>query len=815
MIKNYLVVSFRNFRKHKAFSFINVFGLSLGMTVAMLIMMMLSDQKSYDQHHVNKDRTYRILSDDGNSPFPYASSPTPLADALKSEYPSIEQATQLIKGVGGEATYNNRTVEMRGFFTDPAFFEIFNTELESGDPKKALSFPNSIVVSSEVARKLFADEDPLNKIVEFSDRGLHYLGGYRNEPAPTPWGSFVVTGVLSETAHKSHLHFDALVSSASLPSLIAEKKIQDRRTDWTNFYECFTYVMLTQANDHHELNYALADVTQHHYKNSEFQKDFSLQSQRLTDITPGIFTANPTRFSMPLVGYYVLAALALIIILSACLNYASLSIARSLTRAREIGVRKATGANKRAIVFQFLSESILTSLFALAMALAFLALVTPLFQKLWINQYLQFDLTLTTSTCVGFLVLSLLIGIVAGIYPAFHLSSYQPAKALKGSQDNQRTGWGLKTVLNAAQFVISLLFITTSVLIYNQLIHFREFDYGLNTQGVVNIPLQGNNHTKVMNELQSISGVSGISACDIIPATGISNGTRLLTGTRQDDYKYFSALGVDEAFVANFGLKLLAGRLLSQEDVTTSASKFALINHAGVKALGFNHPSDAIGQFFEEGNSNQAVQVIGVVEDFRYKLLIEEDHIGPLLLRPASNFNFINVRLSGANTQNTIAAIEAKWKLIDPAHSFKYDFFDEQLLRTHEAIFDIVSVLGFIAVMAIVISCLGLLGMATFMVERKTREVSIRKIFGAEPWSLAFLLSRGFMRMLLIAILIGGPLSYFVNDLWLQKFPNRVEFGVGTMVPGVLLLLMLGMITIGSQTIKASKGSPVDSIRNG
>ena len=813
MFFNYLKVGIRNILKYKVFSFINVFGLALAMSVCMLIILMLVDQKGYDQFHARKDRIYRILSEDQHSPFPYASTAVPLAHTLKSDYPIIEEATHLIRGVGGDATYKEKTVEMRGFFSDSSFFNVFSFELEKGNSRHALVSPNSMVITRELADKLFQHEDPLGKTIEFVDRGLHYLGGYRNEPPPTPWGSYVITGVIANTDNKSHLKFDVLVSSTSMPLLFEEKKINDLTNNWQNFYECFTYVLLIPGKNSVDLANALDNLAKLQYSQLEFLKDLRLTGQKLMEITPGIFTANPTTFSMPRVAYYVLSFLAMIIMVSACLNYTNLSIARSLTRAKEIGVRKVTGADRKALIFQFLSESILTALFAVVMAALLLLLIVPAFKDLWINQYLHFDLGSTTSVYLVFIGFALLIGTAAGFFPALHLSGYQPIKALKNSESMGSGKFGIRKVLSVSQFVISFFFITTCILIFNQFKHFLEFDYGLNTTNIVNIPLQSNPYRKISNELRSVPGVVSISACDIIPATGISSGTRLRVedSKSEEEYKYFGALRTDENFVNNLELELVAGKNLPLASETSE--RFILLNEAGVKELGYQSPSEIIGHVFEEEGNKEAVEVVGVVRDFRFRLLLEQDLIGPLVLRNHTNFNFANVKIASSDLRGTLAKLEEKWKSMDPVHPFKYEFFDEQLAKTHQAIFDGVSILGFIAFLAIAIACLGLLGMATHTAERKTKEIGIRKVLGAEDISIAILLSKGFLGMLMISIFIGAPLSYFINNLWLQKFPNRVDLGFDVVFFGAIILLVLGLITIGSQTLRASKRNPVDSLK--
>jgi putative ABC transport system permease protein len=496
---------------------------------------------------------------------------------------------------------------------------------------------------------------------------------------------------------------------------------------------------------------------------------------------------------------------------SACLNYTNLSIARALTRAKEIGVRKVNGAQRRDLIFQFLSESIITALFALGMACILLVAIKPAFKSLWINQFLNFELQDSLPVYLLFAGFTTLIGLVAGAYPALHLSGFQPTKVLK-NLDSMRPGkLGMRKVLTVFQFVVSLFFITSSILVYNQFKHYLQFDYKFNSDNIINIELQGNDYQKVSTLLSSVPGVSTISACDIIPALSRSSEISIKMPGKEEDLN-FGLLQVDENFVPNVQLKLLAGKNLPARG--ESIDKFIVVNEAAVKQLGYKHPSEIIGKIVETSWSKEALEVVGVIEDFRYRLLINQDKIGPLVLRNQPDaFKYANVQLASKDVTGTIAKIESTWESIDPIHSFKYEFFDEQLAATHRGIMDIVSVIGFIAFLAITISCLGLLGMATYTAERRMKEVSIRKVLGAEDLSIALLLSKGFLKILAISILIGAPLSYIINNFWLQNFPNRVEFGLGTLVLGSLMLLILGLLTIGSQIFRVAKRKPVDSLR--
>ncbi len=812
MFSNYFKVGIRNILKYKTFSFINIFGLAVAMSVCMLIILMLADQDRYDQFHEKKDRVYRILSDQEGSRQPYATSPYPLAHALKADYPIIEEATNLTPGVGGDVSYQKNVTEMRGYFAEPSFFSIFSFDLEEGDKYTALSSPFSMVISREVATKLFGNEPAVGKVVDFADRQLAFpIAVDGVSIAPSPWGSFTITGVIDESNYVSHLTFDVLVSSATRESFVADKKTDDLSNNWEYCFRTYTFVLLDEDKNTEDLQAALNDLVVRKYANlkSDLTKGFKLQPQALGDVALGL-TGNDTNTRMPLIGYYFLWALALVIMLSACLNYTNLSIARALTRAKEIGVRKVTGAFRKNLIFQFLSESVITAMISLAMAFVLLLFLVPAFKGLWVNQYLNFELPMVPSVYLMFTGFALLIGIVAGLYPALYLSKYQPIKVLKNLHAVAPGTLGMRKVLGISQFVISLFFITTSILIYNQFKHFLAFDYGFNTSSVVNIELQGIDYQKVANELQSVPGVTSISACDVIPAGGRSNGNEMRKLGSKDEYFGNDLLIADEHFMDNLGIKVIAGRnVLAQEP-----DQNVVVNEAMVKKLGFTLPSEVIGEMVETKWGNEQFKIVGVVKDFRYRLLINEDEIKPLMVqnRP-DNFEYLNVKLSSTDLMLTMANLERQWKKIDPAHSFKYEFYDEQLQATHHGIFDVVSILGFISILAIIIACLGLLGMATYTAERKTKEVGIRKILGARDWSIALLLSKGFLKMLLISIVIGAPLSYFVNNLWLQEFPNRVEFGWTTVLIGMSVLLVLGILTIGSQTLRASKSNPVDSLK--
>ncbi len=811
MIKNYFRIGWRNILKYKVFSFINVFGLAVAMSVCMLIMLMLADQKNYDQFHQKKENIYRVLTKMPKSFKPNASSPYPLASTIKSDYPIIEKATHLVPGVGGDAIYQQKATEMRGFFTDASFFDVFSFELEKGNKQNALSLPQSMIITTEIAHRLFNGEEPIGKTVEFTNRGLSHLK-VDGETTPSNWGIFTITGVIDAQKYKSHIQFGVLISSSSIKSLAVDGKFKDMTDNWREYSNCYSYVLVHPESKSEDLTTALNDLTARKYRDNAELKDLKLVAQNLMDITPGIFVGNPISFSLPIEVYYFLSFLALAIMLSAGVNYTNLSTARALTRAKEIGVRKVTGAKRRDLIYQFLSESILISFLSLLLAMILLLFIKPAFKGLWVNNYLNFELHENSTVYFYFILFALSIGLLAGIYPAFRLSRLQPILAIQKKESLPSKKWGMQKFLSVSQFIISLFFITTSILLYNQFKHHLAIEYGFTAKHIVNIKLQGNEYSKVLNELGKISGVASISACDYLPATDTQNGTALKIAGSEKEYESFTVLATDERFVKNLDIKILAGKNLS--DSSQSSKRFILVNESATYRMGFRHPSEMVGQLMEQSNSKETLEVIGVVEDFRFRMPSEEDKITPLIITSQpSNFRYANLKIVSGDMTRTITQLKESWERIDPVHPLVYQFYDQQLVETNQGFADIVSIIGFFAFLAITIACLGLLGIATYTTERKSKEIGIRKVMGANDWSVALLLSKSFLKMLMLSILIGAPLSYLINNLWLQHFPNRVEFGLGTVLLGTAVLFVLGLVTIGSQTFRAAKRNPADTLK--
>jgi putative ABC transport system permease protein len=806
MLRNYFKVGIRNLLKYKGFTFINAFGLGLAMSVGMLIILMLADHGRYDRFHTNKEKIYRILSDKENSKVPSATTPFSLAQGLEN-YPIIEETTHLTRGVASDFVFDGRISEARGYFSDPGLFKIFDFELIEGNESNALASPNSIVVTSSFARKIFNDASPLGKVIEL--RNPEPSGSIPGSEAQArTWGTYTITGVISDE-NKSHLLFDILVSSSSREILIREKKVTDQTNDWAN-NQSYTYVLLAGGATKDQLSASLKDLITHKEETKHI-KGFTLIPQRLTDITPGILVSNESRPNLPLVAYYFLAALAVVILISACLNYTNLSIARSITRSKEIGIRKVTGAFRKDLIQQFLGEGMITSLIALAIASILLVVIREAILQSWINEHLQFDLEVGVSVCLAFIVFAVFIGILSAIYPALYLSKFRPVHVLKNINAAGPRKFGLRKLLAVCQFSVSLFFIITSLLLVSQFKHFMDIDYGFEPKNIVNVKLQGNDYRKVASAFSSIAGVSTISACNYIPSTGTNNGISLRSAGTDNDFRLATILLTDHNFLETFGIELIAGSHLPASDSTT---RFVLVNEAAVYAFGYSSPAGMIGQVLESERDGEDLEVIGVTRNFFVRAPFGGERETPVVLRSVPHaFSYVNVKLIASERRTSIKQLEAIWKGIDTQHPFEYDLYEEQLSRMNNGLVDLISLIGFFAAVSVTIACLGLLGMCAYISARKKKEVGIRKILGADVAGLALLLSQDFLKILGVSVVVGAPLSFIVNNLWLERLPNRVEFGFTTIFVGTMFLLILGFLTIGSQTVRASRQNPVEALR--
>lgn len=805
MLKNYIMVALRNLSRYKFFSSINIFGLAISMSVCFGIIMLVADQLQYDRYNTKRQRIYRIntqyLNADGsNTGNDYATSPLILAPTLREEFSGVEKAVRIRRGFGnGWIEFEQDvSIPLGGFFTDPEFLEVFELELEFGNEKTALSDPYSVVLTKKAARKLFNVENPVGEVIKVGK-----LGEYK------------VTGVLRESGRKSHIVYEALASYSTLKSLDASKVFSED-AGWANFTAGWVYVLLPENADIQQLQTNLDKLSRVH-KPGKFggtdERLYKFYPQLLSSITPGPFINNPIGPFMPRIFVYFFGGLALIVMLTSCFNYTNLSIARSLTRAKEIGIRKVTGANRLQIFLQFISESVVLSLFALAFAFVLLLAVKPFLLNLKFAQILKWDLELNTGVYLVFVAFAVVAGIMAGFFPAVILSRLEPVRILKKIGSVKLfSRLTLRKSLLVIQFSLSLVFILSVLVLYKQLTLFMKADHGFNMHNQFNIKLNNTSWEKLQNELSTYSNISITAAASHIPAAGNVYGDSYKRNLSDKEVTSFSYFCVDAHYLKALSIPLIAGRNFGASDGESNKG-FILINESGFRKLGFDSPHDAIGEVVYESGDSSRYEIIGVVKDYNHEVLITK--IDPMALKyNPQRFNYLHVGYNGTPEEGR-KSIERAWAKINPNQKIDYKDFEEEVRGFYNTVFrDFVSVVGVISFMAIVISCLGLLGMATYTTETRMKEISIRKVLGSGTGELVLLLSRGFLTLLVLSVLIAVPVAYFINSLWLEHLAYRTSFSTGVILTGTFILFLLGIITIGSQTMRAAFVNPAESLKN-
>lgn len=819
MIKNYLKVALRNIYKHRMFSLINIFGLSISMATCLLIMLLVYGQKKFDNFHTKGERIVRILSSDEYD-IPLATTPLPLATVLMQEYPHIVEDAVRIKSsfVGGDVVYRDSRIPLAGRYVDENFFKLFDFPLLEGNVENVLEAPFSMVLTKQSAEKLFGNEDPIGKSVKLDDIGLNTMGiDIIGDTKENMLGDFTVTGIVDNSL-PSHIQFEFLVSMSTVSALVNQGKMEATFDSWKNYRDGYLYVLLIEGKTEQDLNSVLGPISQNHYASID-NLDITFALQQLSGITPGKFVNADISNRMPIEVIYFLSFLGLVVLFSACFNYVNLSFARSLTRSKEVGVRKTMGAARYQVFIQFIIESILISLISLVFAIGMLQILSAVFLDLWINQFLILDLTPDFVLFLLFIGFSILVGCLAGLLPASFLSSFTPIKTLRSSSAI-KLGNGkrltLKKGLVLAQFCASLFFIITTLLIFSQLNFLLEKEYGFDQGHVINVKLQGMEYETLANEFKQNPAIQNISASTFVPGTGGYGGsTEISTSKMSESELTASIIGVDQNFIPNLKLQLLAGGnfpdLIPQSDET-----MVVVNEAVARLLGYEEPKNIVGETIFIGEDKKALQVIGLTENFIFDLLTEADKDEPLLMRYLPEaFAYMNVRYHSASDVNVLLSfMEEKWKKLDKVHSFKYDIYEDELKATNSIFADVIYILGFISFLAITIASLGLLGMAAFTAESKKKEIGIRKVHGAKIGNIALSLSNGYLWLFALAILITAPTAYFINTLWLEEFSYHVNFSIWILLIGIGIMFVLGSSTVLSQTFRAAMANPVESLRD-
>lgn len=810
MFANYLRTAIRNILKHKTFSLINIFGLAAAMSVCMVIMLIMADQKSYDGFHKNKDRIYRVetVGKNGNR-MRVASSALPLADVLRKNYSGIEASAALVKNIGGDLLYKDKIASGAGYFADDNLFRVMDFGLDQGNIHTALEKPFSMVISADLAAQLFPDQDPMGKSIQFNHTGIN-PAGWETGNRETAFGQFMITGVLKPTPGKTTLPFTLLASLSTLRDLTADTILNYPPNNWSNVWTNYTYVLLEKGRSKADLQAILDKVSDKQYPKGRGDQ-FAFKAAALTDLMPADPIGNPTNIALPRTILLILGVLCLVVMLSACLNYTNLSVARLLTRAKEVGVRKVSGASRGQVFTQFICEAILVALLALVLSLGLTLVFERLFTGLWLNRFLNISFRYTPGLFVLFILFAVVVGFVAGVLPSIYISLFNPVQVLKGlGRVGRFKGVTLRKVLLAIQFCVSLIFIISTTLIYLQSQHVLHFDYGFDKEDVVNIKLyKTENYGRFAQAIGVNPTIGAVSACAFPPATGTNNGMIVHNAANLRDSLQTNYIDIDAGCLDVWKLRLVAGRNLpaipdEKED------RYVLINERMAKDLHYPAARLAVGQHLIVDGRD--ITIAGVVNNFQF--LDVTQGMEPLMLRNRkSEFGYITVRMRGNHTAGTLAFLRDTWKKVNPDSKFEYEFFDEQLLTTHSMMSNAAGIIGALAVLAVIIACLGLLGMATYTVETRRKEISLRKVLGSSVPGVILLLSKGFMVLLGVAVAISVPIAILVNTLWLRSFASRISVTPWILLLDVLLLTALSFGIVFSQAWKVSVANPAESLR--
>lgn len=797
MIKNYLLTAFRNILRHKGFSFINIIGLALSMSVCMLIIIVIIDQLKYDNFITKRDLIYRVESIDNENKSSinitkYASTTYPLYNELINNYAVVEDAVILNRRFYRDAIYMENKFPINGFYASESFFNLFDFELSSNSFPNPLKEPFSIILQEETAKKYFKDEDPIGKFLEVDTLG-----------------NFKVTGIIPKTNYKSQFQFQALVSASTMPVLESSNKIAEVTNKWESFSSSYLYILVGKNTDIKNITSTLNKISLEKYKDLE-ESNISFYLKPFNKIVPGNFIANEIGVFLPKIFIIFLGGLSLIIIISAAFNYTSLSMARSLLRAKEVGVRKTLGAYRRQIIFQFLSEAILVAIFALIFAIIILQFILPGFSGMKMMSMLEIRPEQNYIVYLIFFIFALITGFLSGILPSVYISSFNPIKVLKGvSNIKLLSKITLRKILLVTQFTFSMIFIVSIIAIYSQMHYMMNAKMGFNRDIVYNIRLHDNDFNVVKDYYSQFPEITNISASTHVP--GVGNFRNALVRVNPEDEKmevdYFA---VDHNYIDVMGLELIKGSNFPK-NLNPQNESFVIVDERMLKRFNLGTPTEAIDKSILI-NDSTLVKIIGVVKNYHYAALFLPQT--SLLLRYKPNeFRLAALKIAAGTSPEIINKFKVGWENIDKYNEFEGDFLDAQIKDYYSYFEDIIYTVGFASVLAIVIACLGLLGMATYSTQTRIKEIGVRKVFGAEPKGIIYLISKTYIKMFLIAAIIAGPLSFMINNMWIQYIADHASFGFFTVFLGLFLIIGFGMITIASQTLKASRTNPANSLR--
>lgn len=807
MLSHYLKIALRNLLKQKMYGLINILGLSIGLASCVLIMLFVLEHLSYDTFHENSDRIYRVnykaKLTPNEDPFYIGATPPPVARTLMNEFPEIEMATRIYPG-GSLIRYQDKAFEETNILAvDSNFFQMFSFALKEGNPDEVFTQPNSVIITEDMAKKYFGDEQAMGKIVSFGAERTPYK----------------VVGVAQNPPKNSHFTFHMLTSISSAS--------QVQQFDWSWVWSALTtYVQLKEGTLAKGLETKFPGMIKRHVGRTiqrifstsveKFEKDggnIQLILQPLLDIhlhSEGITSGLGTHGNITYL--YIFSCVAAFVLLLACINFMNLSTARSAGRSKEVGVRKVLGSQRSQLVSQFLTESILTCLIAMLVAVAFTEIFLLLFRDSLFDG-LHSHLLEHSWLWVIMVGLLFLVGIIAGSYPAFYLSSFKPVEVLKGKLRMGMRNNFIRSTLVVFQFTVSVCLIICTMLVYQQVNYLGNKHLGFDKENVIvimNTDRLGTNTQVFKNKLNSLPKVISSSFSTGLPSTWVAPELFTPVGLGKGD-NLLSYIHADYEYLQTLNIKLKEGRNFSR-DFTSDEQENAralLINEAAAKVLGWENP---VGKYLSSKRGDGTGQeIIGVMKDYNFKSL--HHAVEPLIIMLSQEGDYLSVRVKPGETGKILAIIEQQWKSLSPGAPFDYFFLDERMNAQYRAEQQTGKIFTVFTSLAILIACLGLFGLAAFTAEQRTKEIGIRKVLGASTVSVVQLLSRNFLKLVLVANVLAWPLAWYIMHTWLQEFPYRITIGIWAFAGAALLTAVMALLTVVFQAMKAAHANPVKSLR--
>lgn len=783
LLHNYFKVAVRSLYQHKYFTILNAFGLAVGMSVSLLLLALISYVKTYDDFHVNRDRIYTIISErtEGVEQLSWALSPFTLAEKLK-ENPNVREVVRINSWFREEIKLPQGLIPVRGYYVEPNFLDVFTYEVTRGNARLVLSIPNQVVLTESAALKLFNTTDVLGKTLELANGGLLEIGA-----------------VMKDHPTNSHLAFELLVSLSTLPP--NQASVTDQ---WMYFDFQYLFVLLDENSHEKEFQSYLNKISDDTYPQLPVKVKF--EAQQLNEIAMGPdlrMAIGPKWEASGIIAFAVIAAL---ILLPACFNYTNISIARALKRAKEIGLRKTLGGVKYQIFFQFITETVVISLIAFTGALLLFFLMRDEFQNALISSN-ALDLSITLRMAVYFLLFALSTGIMAGIFPALYFSGLNPIQALKNKAHKGSSGMRVRKGLTIFQFALSFGFILCLVVFSRQYQYSLNFNFGFAKENIVNVDLQGEQPQLVKNEYTQSATVQSVAMSSQIMGLGYYNSW---IKNSENDSTEVAQMFVDTNYIALFDLTLLAGKNFPEE--TGQNEKFIIVNEEFVKDYNIPSATDAIGKTYQvEGNE---LEVIGVVKNFHFAPL--RYPIKKFFFRTnVDRFTYAHLKVNTQDAFNMFTELEKQWKNLNPEQKLQARFFEDELNEGYHNYVILLKIVGFLGLMALSISLLGLLGMVVYTAETKAKEVSIRKVFGASLLNLNMLLSKEYLKLLVWAIFFSAPVTAYLIYLVLPQLQYySVSLTMWDILISTLILLGLGFVTVWSQTNKAALANPAETLKS-